>query len=113
MRSFALRFVGAAGVAVAVTAPLAWVSRDGPLYPADPGPPDVVSREPDDPVEGVLSRAAGRIFSDSPRDYTREASERGLRELDEAIETRPDDPRLHWFRHMTFERMNRAAEDRA
>ncbi len=113
MRSLALRFVGTAGVAVVVTAALAWVSRGGPLYPADPGPPEVVFREPDDPVEGVLSRAAGRIYSDSPRDYTREASERGLRELDETINTRPDDPRLHWFRHLTLERMERAVEDRA
>ena len=113
MRSLVPRFLGAAGVTVAVMAALACVSRDGPLYPADPGPPGVVFREPDDPVEGLLSRAYRRIYSDSPRDYTREACERGLRELHEAIKTRPNDPRLHWFRHLTLERMKRVAEDRA
>jgi hypothetical protein len=113
MCSLVPRFVGAAGVAVAVMAALAWASRDGPLYPADPGPPDVVFREPDDPVDPALSRVVGWIYSDSPRDHTREASERGLRDVDEAIKTRPDDPQVHWLRHMTLERMKRAAEDRA
>ncbi len=109
MRSLVSRIVAASGVAAA----LAWVGSERPPYAPDTGPPDVVFREPDDPVEGVLSRAAGRIYSDRPRDHTRESSERGLRELDGAIKTRPDDPRLHWFRHMTLERMKRAAEDRA
>ena len=102
MRPFAARCVKAVGVAVVVTALLAWAGRVGSSVRPEPGPPEVVYREPDDPVEGVLLRASVRIFSDYPKDYTREASERGLHELDEAIKIRPDDPRLPWFRHHTL-----------
>ena len=68
----------AAGLAV-VPAIIAIVSRAGQA------PPPVVYREPDDPAVAVLGRADRRIYSDDPKDYTAEASDRGLRELDEAI----------------------------
>ncbi len=80
---------------------------------SDPAPPPLIYREPDDPVIGVLARAGGRIYSDDPKDYTAEASARGLHELDLAIKKRPDDPRLHWFRYLTLERMKRTALARA
>ena len=70
-------------------------------------------REPEDPAVHVLAAAYSRINSDFPKDYTAEASERGLRDLDTAIKARPDDPRLHWFRYLTLDRMKRNAEARA
>jgi hypothetical protein len=71
---------------------------DAPQDRAGSGPPPLIYSEPDDPVEGVLGRANSRIDSDFAKDYTAEASERGLRELDEAITTHRDDPRLHSLR---------------
>jgi hypothetical protein len=73
----------------------------------------VIYREADDPVIEVLGRAGSRIFSDDPKDYTDLASDRGLRELDQAISKRPGDPRLHWFRYLTLDRAKRTAEARA
>ena len=72
---------------------LAWAEPGWAISPARTrGRPRWCFREPDDPVEGVLLRAAGRISPTSPKDYTREASERGLHELDEAIKTGPTTP---------------------
>jgi hypothetical protein len=79
----------------------------------DPAQSPLIYHEPDDPVLSVLARAHGRIYSDDPKDYTEEASSRGLRELDEAIADRPDDPRLHWYRSLTLERMKRTPLARA
>ena len=74
-----------------------------------PSPPRtaLIYLEPDDPIFGVLVRASRRINSDDPQDYTAEASAGDLRELDEAIATRPLDPRLHWWRSLALARMKR------
>ena len=103
----------AASLAVAATALVVLTTAEASGAQADPSPPPVIYREPDDPIVGVLGRADRRIFSDDPRDYTAEASARGLRELDLAIAARPDDPRLHWYRHLTLDRKKRTAEARA
>ena len=79
----------------------------------DPAQAPSVYHEPDDPVLSVLARAQSRIYSDDPKDYTEAASSRGLRELDQAIATRPDEPRLHWYRGLTLERMKRTPLARA
>ena len=76
-------------------------------------PPPLIYREPDDPALAVLVRARARIHSDDPKDYTAEASARGLSDLDEAGATRPKDPRIHWYRSMTLDRMKRTALARA
>ncbi len=109
-----MRFAArAASLAVAATALVVRTTAEASGAQADPSGPPVIYREPDDPIVGVLGRADRRIFSDDPTDYSAEASARGLRELDLAIAARPEDPRLHWYRHLTLDRMKRTAEARA
>ena len=88
-------------------------TASAPMAQARQASPSEIYREPDDPALAVLARAGSRIFSDDPKDYTAEASERGLRELDQAIRRSPADPRLHWYRYLTLDRMKRTAEGRA
>jgi len=109
-----MRFAGlAAGMAGVATAVMVLTTAETPRVRAEQAPPPLIYREPDDPVVGVLARADGRIYSDDPKDYSAGASARGLRDLDEAIATRPDDPRLHWYRNLTLERMKRTGLARA
>jgi hypothetical protein len=98
-----------AGVAMGL---LALITGDVPGGEADQGTGTVIYREGEDPSTRVLGRAGARIFSDDPKDYTAEESDRGLRELDQAIATRPDLPQLHWYRYLTLDRMKRTAEAR-
>lgn len=76
-------------------------------------PPVRTYRGPDNPVEKVLAKSGARIFSDDPRDYTVQASENGLRELDAAVSTHRKEPRLQWDRYYTLDRLNRPEEARA
>ena len=91
---------------------MAMTARMASANSQDQGPPILTYSEPDDPVVEILHETTGRIFSDNPKDYTKAVNEHGLRKIDEAIVTRPDDPRLHWCRHLTLNRLDRNTEAR-
>ena len=102
-----------AGFAVLVAAVIGVAALTAAATATSPPQPALIYQEPDDPILGILGRASRRINSDNPKDYTEEALHPYVARLDEAIATRPLDPRPHWWRSRVLKRMKRTPLARA